>query len=300
MINTGISQKVSIILPTYNRAKYILEAVDSVRDQTYPNWELLIIDDQSTDDTIGLITQISDERIRLLQTPQRLGITGTRNTGLREAKGDFVAFIDSDDLWAVSKLEKQITAMNQYPEAGFCVTNGYNFRKLNEPLEVFYKQKEGARYDDLFIPFFRSEVSLATPSFIFRNRYLDEIGLFNEEKSFADVDFFLRIAMVSKGVVLYEPLFYRRLHDSNVSIREWEKGDKEGIELIRTYKHLLPGNLARSSLFRLYINSGEKYLKHHRTKKAITVFFKAWKQKPFNIIPFRKISKALLYSLKGK
>jgi glycosyltransferase involved in cell wall biosynthesis len=300
MISSSISHKVSIILPTFNRAKYIVEAINSVRNQTYFNWELLIIDDGSTDNTADLVKQIGDDRIQLHHTPTRLGVTATRNVGLRKAKGDMIAFIDSDDLWAGTKLEKQMAALGQYSEAGFCVTGGYNFRKRDEPVEYFYKQSEGIRYDDLFVPIFKSEVSLATPSFIFRRKYLDEIGLFDEKKPFADVDFFLKIARVSKGVILYEHLFYRRLHDSNISTKDWEKGDKEGIELIRTYKYLLPGRLAQDSLFRLHINSGEKYLRYKKRKKAISSFFKAWRQKPLSIIPLKKMAKSVLYYLQGK
>jgi glycosyltransferase involved in cell wall biosynthesis len=300
MDNNHTYPKISIIVPAYNREAYILEAIDSVLRQTYLNWELLIIDDCSTDNTVVLIKQVKDERIQLHQTSSRIGVTATRNAGLKNCSGELIAFIDSDDLWAPLKLEKQVAALNQYPDAGFCLTGGYNFRKLNEPVEYFYKQKEGLRYDDLFIPFFKSEVSATTPSFMFRKQYLDTVGFFNEEKSFADVDFMLRIAAITKGIILYEPLFYRRLHDSNISGQQWEKGDEEGIGLIRGYRHLLPGRLVRSSLFRSYINSAEKYLKYKKKKKALYNLFNAWKQKPFSIIPIKKAAKVFLYYLKGK
>jgi glycosyltransferase involved in cell wall biosynthesis len=292
--------KVSIVVPTYNRAQYILDAVNSILAQTYSNWELLIVDDCSTDNTRDLIKQVKDERIQLHQTASRVGVTATRNVGLKNCTGELIAFIDSDDLWASSKLQKQIAALHRYPDAGFCLTGGYNFRKLDEPIEYFYKQKDGLIYGDLFLPFFKKEVSATTPSFLFRKHYLGIVGLFNEAKTFADVDFLLRIARVSKGIILYESLFFRRLHDSNISNKNWENGYKEGIELISSYKHLLPAGLAKTALFGLYINAGEKYLKYDRKKKAISSFIKAWKQKPFAIIPFKKIAKALLYSVKRK
>jgi len=298
MHGTNTIPKVSIILPTYNRAEYILEAIDSVRKQTYLNWELLIVDDGSGDNTAELVTQIKDKRIQLHKTASRLGITGTRNEGLRKANGELIAFIDSDDLWAPVKLQKQAEALNQYPEAGFTLTGGYNFRKLNEPLEFFYKQNGGLKCDDLLIPFFKSEVAATTPSLLFRRQCLEVTGFFNESKSFADVEFIVSLASHYKGIVLYEHLFYRRLHDSNVSKAEWKKGYEEGIELIREHKKMLPLNVARDAYFRAYINFGEKCLLYNERGKAIHQFVKAWRNKPFSIVPAKKIGKAILGYLK--
>jgi glycosyltransferase involved in cell wall biosynthesis len=289
---------VSIILPTYNRAAFILDTIESVQSQTYTNWNLLVVDDGSTDNTADLISGIKDERIQLHKTASRLGITGTRNEGMRKAHGELIAFIDSDDLWNPEKLEKQVTAMNSYPEAGFCLTGGYNFRKLHEPLEFFYKQREGLKCDDLLIPLFKSEVAATTPSLMFRKQRLHVIGFFDEAKSFADVDFILRLAGNSRGIVLYESLFYRRLHHSNVSSIEWEKGADEGMQLIRAYSHFLAPAIRRDIKFRLYINSGEIYLLHKQKWKAVARFFYAWKNKPLSIVPFRKTAKAIFYSLR--
>src|SRR4029079_4017272 len=153
MTNSNAYPTVSIILPTYNRANYIMEAIDSVLQQTYANWDLLVVDDGSTDNTVELVKQITDERVECLHTPGRLWATGTRNFGLKNVKGELVAFIDSDDLWAATKLQKQVDAFGQYPDAGFCVTGGYNFRQAGQPVEYFYKQPEGMRYGDLFLSF---------------------------------------------------------------------------------------------------------------------------------------------------
>jgi glycosyltransferase involved in cell wall biosynthesis len=289
--------EISIILPTYNRSHFIIESIESVCKQTFTNWELLVIDDQSTDNTAELVSGITDKRVVLHKTITRLGITGTRNEGLRKANGNIVAFIDSDDLWAPGKLEKQVNALEQYPDAGFCFTGGFNFKTLNEPLEFFYQAKEGLRYGDLFLSFFKAEIAATTPSFIFRKKYLEEIGFFNKEKSFADIDFILRLAMVTKGIILYEPLFYRRLHDSNISNKEWEKGSQEGIELLKAYKENLPLPVVRNAFFKRYIQFGEKYLKHHKNSQAIGKFLKAWPYKPLSIVPAKKITKAILYSL---
>jgi len=99
---------VSIIMPSYNTAGYIGDAIDSVIAQTYTNWELIIIDDCSTDNSNEIINSYKDSRIVLLKNEKTKGAALARNYGLREAKGRFVAFIDSDDTWVSDKLEKQV------------------------------------------------------------------------------------------------------------------------------------------------------------------------------------------------
>lgn len=103
---------VSVIMPAYNAEKYIEEAVRSVLSQTYTNWELLILDDGSTDRTVELAEKLSnaDPRIRLLRDPQNMGVAQTRNRGFDLAEGKWAALLDSDDVWHSDKLEKQLDA----------------------------------------------------------------------------------------------------------------------------------------------------------------------------------------------
>lgn len=108
-----MEELVSIIMPSYNTGKYIKDAIYSVINQTYQNWELIIIDDCSSDDTIAIIKQISDSRIVLLQNKINSGAAVSRNYGLRESKGKWIAFLDSDDLWLEDKLQKQIRFMKE-------------------------------------------------------------------------------------------------------------------------------------------------------------------------------------------
>ena len=109
---------VSIIMPAYNCDRFIREAINSVLAQTYTAWELLIVDDCSTDNTTDIVGQYTDPRIHYLRNEQNMGAALTRNRALREAKGRYIAFLDSDDLWLPEKLEKQIAFMEQ---------NGYAF-----------------------------------------------------------------------------------------------------------------------------------------------------------------------------
>ena len=109
---------VSIIMPSYNTAEYISDSIRSIQNQTYNNWELIIVDDCSTDNSVIVIQSFEDSRIRLLQNKQNSGAALSRNYALREAKGKWIAFLDSDDTWEEKKLEKQIRFMEE---------NGYSF-----------------------------------------------------------------------------------------------------------------------------------------------------------------------------
>ena len=102
---------VSIIMPSYNTEQYIAETIQSVINQTYQNWEFIIVDDCSTDNTDTVVGKIKDSRIRYLKNEKNSGAAVSRNKALREANGRWVAFLDSDDLWKPEKLEKQISFM---------------------------------------------------------------------------------------------------------------------------------------------------------------------------------------------
>lgn len=102
---------VSIIMPSYNTGRFITETINSVLAQTYTNWELLIVDDCSPDDTDAVVAQFTDPRIKYFKNEKNSGAAVSRNRALREATGRWIAFLDSDDLWAPEKLEKQIAFM---------------------------------------------------------------------------------------------------------------------------------------------------------------------------------------------
>lgn len=118
----GIQGLVSIIMPSYNTADYIAQSVQSVLNQTYKNWELIIVDDCSTDNTDQVLSKFKDERIHILKNKKNMGAAVSRNKAIRAARGQWVAFLDSDDLWKKEKLEKQIAFMEQ---------NGYHFSYTN-------------------------------------------------------------------------------------------------------------------------------------------------------------------------
>ena len=113
---------VSIVMPNYNGGRFLKESIQSVISQTYSNWELLFVDDCSTDDSLELVRSFRDERIRIFQNETNSGAAVSRNYALRIAKGKWIAFLDSDDLWLPEKLEKQICLLDKN-DAGLCYTS---------------------------------------------------------------------------------------------------------------------------------------------------------------------------------
>lgn len=113
-----MNELVSVIMPSYNTANFIEESINSVLNQTHQNFELIIVDDCSTDNTDEIIAGIKDERIKYIKNEKNSGAAVSRNRALREAKGKWIAFLDSDDVWLPEKLEKQIAFMKK---------NGYKF-----------------------------------------------------------------------------------------------------------------------------------------------------------------------------
>ncbi|MSR89726.1 glycosyltransferase family 2 protein, partial [Patescibacteria group bacterium] len=118
---------VSIVVPVYNAASFIDETIKTVLDQTYTNWELLLVDDKSTDKSVKLIKPYltKDKRIKLLSNKKNSGAAISRNKGIDAAKGRYIAFLDADDLWLPTKLEKQVAFM-QKQDCAFGFT-GYEF-----------------------------------------------------------------------------------------------------------------------------------------------------------------------------
>ena len=128
---------VSVVMPAYNCEKYIGQAADSVIAQSYPNWELLILDDCSSDSTLQLAEALSekDKRIRVFHNETNLGAGNTRNRGAALAEGDWIAFLDSDDMWAADKLEKQLELVAQEDKAVLLFTGSGFMNERGEPLD---------------------------------------------------------------------------------------------------------------------------------------------------------------------
>jgi glycosyltransferase involved in cell wall biosynthesis len=132
--------KVSVIIPIYNVASVVAETLKSVLAQTYTDFEVLIIDDGSTDNSVAICQAFQDERFRMIHQQNR-GLAGARNTGIRYAQGDYLAFLDSDDLWLPEKLERHVQHLETAPEVGVSFSRSRFIDAEGQPLGIYQMPK---------------------------------------------------------------------------------------------------------------------------------------------------------------
>lgn len=226
--------KVSIITPSYNSSKTIEETIQSVIKQTYSNWELIIVDDGSIDNTIEVVKKyLFDERIKLVSLKENTGSPAIpRNKGIEIASGEFIAFLDHDDLWKINKLEKQIKFHIQNKDIKISYTNThkindngiiYKYRWWGILIDPSYK-KSGNLLPALYQENFVSMLSVMVHKDIF-----DEVGYFLPLTAFDDHELWIRIA--EKGHqfgYLKEKLCYYRISSTSLShqmfkLKQWHK-----------------------------------------------------------------------------
>ncbi len=184
-----MSTSVSVIIPTYNRAKVLKKAIDSVLNQTFKDFELIVIDDGSTDETLEILKDYQD-RLKSVTIPHG-GVSAARNRGIEEAEGDFIAFLDSDDYWLPEKLAIQTDFFRRNPEARICQTDEtwYRHGKQVNPGKRHHKPSGDIFYQSL-------RLCLVSPSAVMIRRDLfNEVGLFDESLPVCeDYDLWLRIS----------------------------------------------------------------------------------------------------------
>ncbi len=199
-IKKKMSDKVSVIIPTYNRENFIKKALDSVLRQTFQNFEIIVLDDGSTDNTKTIVEGYS-EKVRYFYQDNR-GIAGARNEAIRKSCGGFIAFLDSDDYWMPEKLERQMELFRKHTEYGMvasCCSSvrlDGSFRKKNR------HGKSGWVLKDLFEKNF-----IRTSSAVIKRECLNRAGLFDEEfEECEEYDLWLRIAALYPVGFINEPL----------------------------------------------------------------------------------------------
>jgi len=206
---------VSVIIPAYNAEKTILETIESLQKQTFTDFEIIVINDGSTDSTVELLSKISDLRLKVYTFPNG-GLPVARNRGIEKATGEFITFIDADDLWTPDKLESQVTALQQNPEAGVA----YSWTAfINEHSEYMYAWEplyhQGNVYPQLLIRNFISSGS----NLMVRREFIEAAGKFDATlKSVEDWDYYLRLAALCPFVLVPKyQILYRRSSQSMTS-----------------------------------------------------------------------------------
>lgn len=210
-----MQQLVSIILPVYNYDSYISETIESVLAQSYPHFELLIINDGSTDGTEKLILEYAhkDSRITYLPNKRNLGVSASRNRGLKEAKGEFIAFIDGDDLWMEEKLEKQMKLFNSHPEIEIINCAGIIIDPEGNEKKTFRALGETVTNDLILDLLFYCRISALMLTLIIRRSTLNGNSFFDERlQIYEDRDFIIEHLTESNYLPIEEPLVKLRRH----------------------------------------------------------------------------------------
>jgi len=206
---------VSVIMPTYNGEKTIQRAIKSVLNQSYKNLEVIVVDDCSQDNTVMVVNSIKDRRIKLIRHNENRNGSAARNTGIKESRGKYIAFLDDDDEWLKEKISKQIKYLKSKnsKEWKACIPS-HRILSNRKWREVILK-KEG----DIRREIFMMEMSLgAGSSLLIDKEIIKEIGLFNEEYiRHQDMEYILRYLMKYKLGVMSEVLTLIHGHSGNVS-----------------------------------------------------------------------------------
>jgi glycosyltransferase involved in cell wall biosynthesis len=209
---------VSVILPTFNRTKFLKPAIESVFAQTYRDWELIIADDGSAEETRNYLRSVTTPAVRLLCLEHSGNPSRVRNAAMEAARGRYLAFLDSDDVWAPEKLTEQIRALAGRPGAGWSYTNSL---LIDESGGVLVDESVSAPAPPqgwIFEPLLRLEVSISMPTVVAEHALVREIGGFDVQQRFAEwQDLCLRLALRSEVVALPESLCSVRLHDEHYS-----------------------------------------------------------------------------------
>ncbi|MEN9578289.1 MAG: hypothetical protein RJA70_1298 [Pseudomonadota bacterium] len=193
MSAVGEAPLVSTIIPTYNRSVEVLRAVRSALCQTYDRQEVLVVDDGSTDDTEAQLSSHFGTRIRYLKKANG-GVSAARNFGMREARGEFIAFLDSDDEWRSDKLRLQVEFLTAHPEFGLVVTDIEWVDPNGETTRVERRREHFPASGDVLASALR-EPTITPSTAMLRKRVVDEVGEFDVAlKTAEDIEYYLRIA----------------------------------------------------------------------------------------------------------
>jgi glycosyltransferase involved in cell wall biosynthesis len=206
--------KVTVVIPAYNAMRYLPETMETALAQTFTDFEVLVVNDGSTDHTAEWVSQVTDPRVRIVSQENK-GLAGARNTGIAHAKGEYIAYLDADDLWEPTKLEKQVRCLDENPEVGLVYTwTALADQDGKSTGRVISSHAEGNVWQELIE--FNMVCCGSTP--LIRRSCFDVVGLFSPDVSPSDDwDMWLRIANKFSFGVVKEALIRYRQHPSNSS-----------------------------------------------------------------------------------
>jgi len=270
---------ISVIMPAFNAGKTLAASIQSVQGQTLQDWELIVIDDGSRDDTAAIAKEFEkeDARIILLQLSKNAGLPNARNQGCRKSAGEFIAFLDSDDLWHADKLKQQLAFHRAHPDVGISHTA---FEEFNEsgPLKRRFKQFVDKRSDKAGYLFpelcYRNSVGVLTV--MIKKELFFAAGLFDASLyTFEDHDLWIRVAKLgAKFGYLDATLAYYRISPGGISKQpgKYKKAYKRFIQKLLA-QYALDKTLLWRFYYRyfgtIYFHKGNFYLARLYFKKSI-------------------------------
>lgn len=270
---------VSVIIPTYNRANLVGRSIQSVLSQTYRDFEVIIVDDASKDNTEDIIKSFFDKRIRYIRHKENKGGSAARNTGIRLAKGEFLAFLDSDDEWLPEKLEKQIEVFQKTSSDVGVVYTGYywignNTKTYTPPDRI--TQKDGNIQAALL-----KENFVTTSAALVKKECFEKLGLFDERfPALQDWELFIRFSKYYCFKCIDEPLAI--LYYQSASISGNQNVRTEAMKLI-IEKHLKDFKKFNETLAKHYVSIGRQSYYNGYIYKGIKYYLKAIKANPLSI-----------------
>jgi glycosyltransferase involved in cell wall biosynthesis len=231
------SPVVSVVIPAFNAAWCVGKAIDSVLAQDFHDFELIVVDDGSTDDTAAILS-VYGHAIRVIRQANG-GMSHARNAGIREALGEFIAFLDADDWWLPRKLSQQVALMCARPELGFISTAA----RVETPEGLLVNMWVCDQWEGAFLPhLFRSNAGIAggSSALLVRRRILERTGGYDETLGgVEDADLWIRLAAITEYACTSEPLVVILRRPGSVS-RNVEAMRQGAIQVMRKNRHLLP------------------------------------------------------------
>ena len=212
------SPKVSVLIPAYNAMEFLPATIASVLAQTYQDFEVIVVNDGSIDDVEGWVNELPDQRVKLVSQSNK-GLASARNTGLATAKGDYIAFIDADDLWLPNKLEKQVQLLDTQPDVGLVYTW---ISLIDETGQPQGKLRKNHAQGNVWVQLTTHNIVECGSVALVRRECFDKVGLFDDTLPFScseDWDMWLRIAAHYSFGSVAEPLVQYRCHSNNLSSR---------------------------------------------------------------------------------
>ena len=272
------THKVSVIIPTYNRAHLIARSIESVLNQTYREFELIVVDDGSTDNTEEVVKSFNDQRIRYIRYQMNEGAATARNTGIRAARGDYIAFQDSDDEWHPDKLEKQINILLNYKEEMVIYTDMERIYQNGEA--VYWKSPTINSFeliDERTIDYKPMGIGITTV--VLKRSCFETVGLFDEKlPRFIDLDFLIRLSKVFRFYHMKEALVKYYFNEGiSTNSHSLVMARKRLIE-----KYCLELQKNKSHLARQYLLTGIALGRDSNLSESKKYFIEAFKKDPLN------------------